>query len=406
MVVGTFPTVSETFIVNQIISLINAGNEVCIFAYKGRGIKHLHKTIIDYGLQDRVHYFQSPSKSKVARYLQFVKWCLKNLTKIRWAKLSRTINPFIHGKKVFDLHLFFESQWFLVGGKFDIIHVHFGHNAERVAKLKAKKILDKIKLITTFHGFDLIPNNIDRYSKVYRNLLIESDAFTVNSIYLKNILSELNINGVCTYILPVGLDTNYFKRSGGIENIDTFKMLFCGRLIKLKGPDIAIDIFNELIRRGYENVKLNIIGEGVLKNEIIEKIKYLGIEDRVSILGACPQKFIKQKLNESHVLLMPGIHDPITKRAETQGLVLQEAQAMEVPVVLSDVGGMKYGVIDKKTGYIVKEGDVKAFADAVENLIRDRRLVVNMGNEGRRYVTANFDNKILADKLLAIYKAL
>lgn len=403
IVVGTFPTVSETFIVNQINSLIEAGHEVQIFAYKRGEIQHIHSSIKKYDLLKNVIYFQKKDKSKPKRFLVFLNWVFKNLKHIRWNEFLKALNVFEHGKRALALDVFFDSKWFLSGRSFDIIHVHFGHNTERIAVLKSLGFIRESKLIGTFHGFDLIPNNVINYNERYKNLLTECDAFTVNSIYLANILEKLNVKLVDIYLLPVGLDTAYFNKTYTNDSKGSFEMLFCGRLIKLKGPDIALDILIELKNRGYKNVKLRLVGDGDLRDEIVDKIERGRLSNDVFMEGALAQEFVKEKMSNAQVFLMPGTHDPITKRAETQGLVLQEAQAMKLPVVISDVGGMKYGIIPNETGYIIKEGDISGFADAVEKLINDDQLRSIMGEKGREYVEANFDNKVLYNKLIDIY---
>lgn len=111
-------------------------------------------------------------------------------------------------------------------------------------------------------------------------------------------------------------------------------------------------------------------------------------------------------MENSHVFLLPGIHDPVNKRAETQGLVLQEAQAMELPVVISDVGGMKYGIIPDETGFVVRENDITGFADAIEKFILNPQLIVEMGKKGRKFVVDKYDNKIIGAQLIEIYEKL
>lgn len=404
IVVGTFPTISETFIVNQINSLIEAGHKVQVFAYKKGDTKYIHSSIKTHALLGNVVYFQKKNQSLAKRYFIFLKWIFQNVFNIRWREFFKALNVFKHGKKALKLDVYFASQWFLVGGKFDIIHIHFGQIAQRIAVLKSLGFIKDSKLIASFHGFDLIPNNVENYNTRYATLLQECDAFTVNSVYLEDILKELKVKSRDIYILPVGLDTAYFKKIESEKNVRFFNMLFCGRLIKLKGPDVAIDILIELRRRGNKMVKLTIVGGGRLENKIMDEIKRQQLDNVVSVEGALTQDFVKEKMNSAHILLMPGIHDPITKRAETQGLVLQEAQAMELPVIISDVGGMKYGIIHNETGYIVKEGDVSGFADAIEKLISNEELRANMGKNGREYVVANFDNKVLYDKLISIYR--
>ena len=107
-------------------------------------------------------------------------------------------------------------------------------------------------------------------------------------------------------------------------------------------------------------------------------------------------------MEESHAFIMPGIYDN-SRRAETQGLVIQEAQAMELPVLISDVGGMKFGVIDGETGFVLKEKDLNAFVKKVELLIQDENLARAMGKKGREFVIQNYDSKVLGAKLEKLY---
>ena len=108
-------------------------------------------------------------------------------------------------------------------------------------------------------------------------------------------------------------------------------------------------------------------------------------------------------MDNSDIFLLPGIHDEITGRAENQGLVIQEAQAMNLPVVVSDAGGMKYGLINNETGYVIKEKNIDEFVEKLNILIDNPFLRLSMGIKGRKYVVENFDSKILYKKLISYY---
>jgi colanic acid/amylovoran biosynthesis glycosyltransferase len=153
-------------------------------------------------------------------------------------------------------------------------------------------------------------------------------------------------------------------------------------------------------------LKLVIIGEGILRSTLEELIMEYNISDKVILKGAMSQLEIKEEMNAACMLLMPGIIDSKTQNVETQGLVIQEAQAMELPVVISDVGGMKYGVLEGKSGFVIKEADIIGFANIIEQLILDPVTANKMGVAGREFVIANYDNKVINDKLLAIYNSI
>lgn len=402
IVVGTFPTVSETFIVNQIVGLVDLGHEVTIFSYRKGLLKNIHPVVSEYGLLDNVIYFQKKSSSKWKRIIFFISYLWANFNSIDWCLLFRSVNIFRYGKKAMSLQLFYESLWFLKKQKQDIVHVHFGTNAVRIASIKALGFLQNTKFITTFHGYDLMPNMKKHYKRHYAILIKESDQITINTLYLKDIFDEIFPNQKNVYILPVGLDTDYFKNEL-VPNQKGFKILYCGRLIPFKGSNSAIEIMNELVNRGYKSLRLIIIGEGELENVLESKIKECNLEKFILLKGALSQDLVKDEMNQSDIFLLPGIHEVKTDRAETQGLVIQEAQAMQLPVVVSDAGGMKYGLIPNETGFVVKEKDIIGFADAIQRIIKNPDLGKKMGKKGRKFVVNNYDSKVLVKRLLKIY---
>ena len=71
--------------------------------------------------------------------------------------------------------------------------------------------------------------------------------------------------------------------------------------------------------------------------------------------------------------------------------------------MVSDAGGMKYGLIDTETGYVVKEKNRTEFVEKLEILIKDHALRKKMGSKGRDYVVKQFDSEVLCEKLLTYY---
>ncbi|WP_452231447.1 glycosyltransferase [Lacinutrix sp. MEBiC02595] len=407
IVVNYFPTVSETFIVNQINSLLDAGFKISLYAYHQVDLSIIHDSFTRHDLLNTVTYFVKPPTSKVARFTAFATWSLQNFKSIKWALFFKALNVFKYGKDAYTLKLFFEAQWFLVNNKTDLIHAHFGMVGNRLAYVKAKEIIpDSVKLITTFHGYDLFPNKLLDYKKEYRYLFEKAHAFTVNTPYLEGLLQQINRNKVPFHILPVGLDTSFFKRTKAKTENGYFDIVFCGKLMLLKGPDLAIAMVRKLHDLGYAKVRLHLIGDGLLKKELKKNIQDLHLQDFVLLYGSQVQGIVKKHLEQADVFLLPGRVDPETGRAETQGLVIQEAQAMELPVVVSNVGGMPYGLLPNKSGFVVEEGDVDGFATVIEKLILDIDFRKQMGETGRDFVVHNYDNKVLVTKLQEIYNSI
>ena len=75
---------------------------------------------------------------------------------------------------------------------------------------------------------------------------------------------------------------------------------------------------------------------------------------------------------------------------DTAPLTLKEAQLMEKPVVATDVGGVGEMMSDKKTGFLIKEGDHVDLINKLSVLLEDKNLVEQMGIEGRKFVENTF----------------
>jgi glycosyltransferase involved in cell wall biosynthesis len=72
------------------------------------------------------------------------------------------------------------------------------------------------------------------------------------------------------------------------------------------------------------------------------------------------------------------------------------------PVVAFDSGGLGEQVIDGKTGFLVKRGDLTGFCEKVETLINDFHLAKKMGDEGRRQAEEKYDQKRMIEKYVAM----
>jgi len=404
IVVGAFPVVSQTFIVNQINALLDLGHQVQVFSYKKTKDPVVHKSLHTHHLLENVVYFEKAPKSKIKRVISFIKWVLAHFNNIQWMHFFKTLNVFKYGKQVLTLHLFFEAQWFLKSKDFDIVHVHFGPYASRIAYLKANNILpNNTKFVATFHGYDLEPDKLSQYKLSYKYLLKQANTFTVNTPYLLGLLKQVNIDKKPIHILPVGLDTYFFKRNKTKKKSNYFEIVFCGRLIAFKAPDIAVLILYALHKKGYHHVRLHIIGTGPMFKQLENQVETLELKNSILFYGSQNQDVIRHRFEQSDIFLLPGIHDPKTGRAETQGLVIQEAQAMELPVVVSDAGGMKYGLLPNESGFVVEEGNIEGFVTVIEQLILNPDRKIDMGRKGIE-IAKTYDNKILIEKLLGIYE--
>jgi colanic acid/amylovoran biosynthesis glycosyltransferase len=398
-IVSSFPATTETFITNQIVDLIDRGHEVKIFAFNKNEKAIYHKKILDYNLLEKTIFFQEFQVPKWKRYFPFLKFLIQEFQDIDFSKLINSFKFEQLNLNSFNLRFFYKYWWLLKSGDFDIIHAHFGPNGVYIAELKSMGFKKLSKLVTSFHGYDLIPSRLSHYKQDYENLFKQVDLMTVNTDYTHDLLTKITSFKQIA-ILPVGLDTSLFKKKN-ISCTEEFRILFVGRLINFKAPIHVLEIYSRLFKKGHENIGLTIIGDGALKG-VLNKIVRDNNLKNVRLLGSLSQEEIVKEMELAHVFLLPGIYDS-TGRAETQGLVLQEAQAMELPVIVSNVGGMKYGLKDGETGYVLKEKDLDSFVEKIIHLIENPELRIKMGKAGKTFVQQNYDSHILGDKLENYY---
>jgi len=399
--VRTFPVTSETFIINQIIDLIDKGHNVRIFSfYKGRS--SLHPKAIEYNLDKLTIYPEFPD-TVFKRIQHFVKILFetKNL------HFLKALNIFKYGKSALTLSNFYHvANIRKLGDDFDIVHAHFGMMYKTFFIAQDLGLLLQSSLITTFHGYDMAVADLKKNKRRYKELFDKNVLITVNNEYGQSILHKIKPAYKNIALLPVGLNTDYYQPDPDKKENRNFTILYCGRFIKWKGPLNVIEIANIIINnKGIKDIRFQLIGEGSELENVKTLIQHYKLQNYIELLGARSQDEVIETMKKADVFILPGFTDE-KGRAETQGLVIQEAQSMELPVVVTDAGGMKYGVVHNENGYIVKENDLNSFVDIIEELKTDQKKRVAMGKAGREYAIAFFDSKRLGERLLTLYNTL
>lgn len=302
-----------------------------------------------------------------------------------------------YGKNSFNMSLFLLAET-LIDRRFDIIHAHFGQNGKLISELMDADLVHS-KLVTQFHGLDLTSKKCKRKG-YYRVLKREVDIALVNSKYSLNQIKKLGFAEQNTVTLAVGTNSSLFKRSKEIKKGKKLKILFIGRLIPLKGPQLIPEIAHKLIALGLTDFEFKIIGDGPLRNTILEES--LDLKDKIKMPGYKSVEDVKKAMEKSHLLIYPGIADE-EGREETQGLIVQEAMFMKLPVIVSNIGGVPESVIDGKTGFICKPGDTDDFAAKIIKLNNDYALGKAMGEKGYDLAKHNYDINDIHQEITQIY---
>jgi len=404
-IVTTFPAVTETFIANQIADMIERGHAVTIFAYNPSYDTLTHSIVTDYSMESLTVFHFKNNSTYLKIFIEGFKFLNTHHKKISYKKLFLLLNPFEWKKNKNQRDCYYDLPIFLFHESFDIIHCHFGFNAKKVADCFKSGILLKEKAIVTFHGSDLTPSKIDYCKGLYADVFKFFKAFTVNTNYLKTQLLSVKSDLINVSVLPVGFHSSYIQPflEEPKKPSKQFRLLFCGRFISLKGPDLALILMDQLLEAGCQNIELHLIGDGPLRNELESYVIKKGLSEIVTFHGVCTQNEVYKIMRQSDVFIYTGIVEPLTGRAETQGLVVQEAQFLELPVVSFDVGGVGLGILPEQSGFLIPSNDLTSFTKKILFLYQNKTARLEMGKRGHDWVKNEYNSSKLGQKLESIY---
>ncbi len=238
--VGKFPVISQTFIINQIIGLIDYGYEVDIYALEGASFEtKVHPQVIEYKLLDRTYYSVFPPDNPIFRFFVGFKLVLKYIFRYPNAVLS-TLNILRYGRQAITLRPLFAAIPFLPNKSYDIVHCQFGMYANSGMILREMGILKGV-LISTFRGFDISEYPFRYGLDVYKKLFEEGDFFLTNCNFFRQRLIELGCQPAHTRVHFSSIDCQQFEYQPRHHKPDEpIKIVTVGRFVEKKGIEYGI----------------------------------------------------------------------------------------------------------------------------------------------------------------------
>ncbi|VAW14220.1 hypothetical protein MNBD_BACTEROID05-225, partial [hydrothermal vent metagenome] len=150
-------------------------------------------------------------------------------------------------------------------------------------------------------------------------------------------------------------------------------------------------------------LKVQIIGDApknkeAYKQELEGLVSRLGLTDSVQFLGN--RSDVPDLLSKAHVLVFPSVEP------ESFGRVILEAQALGVPVVATNVGGVVDIIDDEQTGLLMQPKDSTVLAQKVVRLLKDRKLSALLTENAQKKIKQNYTVSKMASKTLEVYEEL
>ena len=252
-------------------------------------------------------YFENNYKVVPYRYLWSIKgqtlwkYGLKpayDINKLNIIKiLCLFIAQFFSLKKLIKLEKpdFIYSQWFIP-------------QAFITATIKNKSNIKKF--FSTYGGDILIVKNMGYLGKKVINYVIKNtDKFSaISSLNLSQINNSLNIKLKKENkgkVIPLPIDDFFFEyKNSYSQTTKENKFLSIGRLIEVKGIDLLIDSLNILNQKGFTNFNLQILGDGIDKESLEEKVKKLNLRDKIKFEGWKNNNEKLKSYNENDVIFI------------------------------------------------------------------------------------------------------
>lgn len=225
-------------------------------------------------------------------------------------------------------------------------------------------------------------------NKKYINNLVKSCR---NVNYLVSVSKELanfyeDFLGNKSVYIPNCLDNIPNK----LSKLEEKNLIAVGRLSAEKGFDDLLRLFKKISTK-HPDWKLNIIGDGMERNNLLELAKDLKLGDKVVFHGYQNKDFINDMLMNSALYVM-------TSRTESFGLVLIEAMSYGIPCVAYDSAqGANEIIDDGKNGYLIKARSEEAMLEKINLLINDEKLRKKLGKHAR-VKAKEYDGETILEK--------
>jgi glycosyltransferase involved in cell wall biosynthesis len=187
------------------------------------------------------------------------------------------------------------------------------------------------------------------------------------------------------HVVPHGVDLDRFRPTPPPARTES-RLLAVGRLVEKKGLDVLV----EATARLQTPVRLRVVGDGPERARLAAAAKRAGVAASVELAGSLAHEHLPDEYAAADIVVVPSVQGHDGDRDGLPNVVL-EAMASGRPLVASAVGAIPAAVEDGKTGVLVAPRDPDALAAAVDGLMRAPQLRRRLVTAARRRVEQEFE---------------
>jgi glycogen(starch) synthase len=287
----------------------------------------------------------------------------------------------------------------------DLVHAHLGEDLAVLPLAARAARRQGLPLIVTVHcSLRHTLRTVDARTAllkcaggaIERHALAEADAVIALTPRLAAKLSADGIEAERVYVIPSGVNARLFAEQpySPWPPMNGPRVVFVGRLVRQKAPRLLLEAARLMADSSAQFV---FVGDGPERASLERAAVEQGLRDRVHFTGFVPHDIIPAALADADLLVLPSIYEEL-------GSVLLEAMQSGLPIVASSVGGIPDVITNGENGLLVKPGDPRALARAIERILSDPCLARGLSQEARRRA-ADYDWSLLALEVLSVYRA-
>jgi glycosyltransferase involved in cell wall biosynthesis len=394
-VVSTWPRLSQTFVLNEILALEQRGVRVQIFSTKNPGGEPVHAKLAQ--VRAPVAYLTFRHRGR-AILLANVR-----VARRRPGAYARGLLRAMRFGRTAVVKRFFQAGYLadcLGREPVTHLHAHFATGPAQVAMLAHDLV--GVPYSFTAHARDIF---VDTPPALLRAEMERARAVITVSEYNRRHLASLSrkLNGK-VHCIACGLDLSEFTfRWPRATDAPPLVILAVARLVEKKGLGNLIAAAALLRAQGL-SFRVEIIGEGPLRPNLEAAVTACGLADTVTLRGAQPHEVVRAAYGHASIFVLPCV---VAEDGDRDGLpvVLLEAMASGLPVVTTPVVGIPELIQTGRHGLLVPEQDPRTLARALRRLLLDARLRDRFARAARTRIEERFSIDRSADRLLTIFRA-
>lgn len=402
---NSFPVLSETFIINQIIGLSKLGVDVDVYSNEINKDNFNIDLVKDNNLEDLCYssgldVIQNRTKKVMLLFFYFAYLVmrfdflrLKNIIFDDYLMLIQKANLIAALYKLRDNQKLYSN-----------IIVHFGNNGYYVCKMRELGLING-PISVVFHGHELsVHNTYNKFKKQYQKIFEVANLMLPISEFWKEKLIELGCQENKIKVHRMGVNSSFLQKNNELDVNNNFKrkgvlnLIQVGRLTEKKA---ILDSINAVVEANESiPISFTIIGDGELFDEAKKLIHDLNADEYIHLLGKKYPLDVERLLDNSDVFILPSVR---ARNGDMEGVpvALMEAMAKRLIVISTKHSGIPELIENNKSGFLVDESSVSQIKNAIITIynMNDSDLKC-IKDRAYQVVCSKYNNDILNKLLL------